>query len=77
MGAIAQDVEEVIPEAVVTDPKTGLKAIKYNALIAALIESVKDLDKQNSDLREQNAELKREVESLKDRMDRIEKALNK
>jgi hypothetical protein len=43
MGVIAQNVETVLPNAVVTDPKTGFKAVKYNGLIAPLIESVKEL----------------------------------
>ncbi|RYZ76774.1 MAG: tail fiber domain-containing protein, partial [Proteobacteria bacterium] len=38
-GVIAQDVERVMPYAVVTDEKTGFKAVKYNALVAPLIES--------------------------------------
>ena len=42
-GVIAQEVEKVLPEAVVTDPNTGLKAVKYQNLVGPLIESTKDL----------------------------------
>jgi hypothetical protein len=42
-GVIAQDIEKVVPSAVTTDPKTGLKSVEYSQLIAPLIESVKDI----------------------------------
>ncbi|WII72862.1 tail fiber domain-containing protein [Bdellovibrio sp. 22V] len=42
IGLIAQEVEEVYPEAVTTDAK-GYKGIAYNKLIAPLIESTKSL----------------------------------
>jgi hypothetical protein len=42
-GVIAQDVEAVLPEAVVTDATTGMKAVKYPNLVAPLIESTKEL----------------------------------
>jgi hypothetical protein len=43
-GTIAQEVEQVLPDLVVTDPHTGLKAVKYLGLIAPLIEATKDLN---------------------------------
>ncbi|MES2803657.1 MAG: tail fiber domain-containing protein [Bdellovibrionota bacterium] len=42
-GVIAQEVEKVIPSAVITDPTTGMKAVKYQNLIAPLIQSTKEL----------------------------------
>ncbi len=44
LGTIAQEVEQVLPDLVVTDPSTGFKAVKYQGLIAPLIEATKDLD---------------------------------
>ena len=41
-GVIAQEVEEVLPEAVSTDAN-GFKAVKYPNLVAPLIESTKEL----------------------------------
>jgi hypothetical protein len=90
-GVIAQEVEKVLPFAVVTDPTTGLKAVKYNALIAPLIESTKELhqmclvndetnhrqDRDIASLKKENSELKAELETLKARMDKIEAALSK
>lgn len=56
-GVVAQDVEKVLPEAVITD-SDGIKSVDYDALVAPLIEAVK----------EQQTEidaLKAEVEALK------------
>jgi hypothetical protein len=43
IGVIAQDTEKVYPEVVVTDKKTGFKAVAYDHLVAPLIEAVKTL----------------------------------
>jgi hypothetical protein len=42
MGLIAQDVEAVIPEVVLTD-KEGFKSVAYDKLTAVLIEAVKEM----------------------------------
>lgn len=42
MGLIAQDVEKVFPEAVITDEK-GTKAINYGQLMGAVVEALKEL----------------------------------
>lgn len=66
MGVIAQEVEKVFPEAVVTDEVTGYKSVAYSKLVAPLIEAVKELagndDKQSRDI----ASLKEENQMLKD-----------
>ena len=57
VGVVAQEVEEVLPE-VVTTRKDGYKAVKYEKIVALLIEGMK----------EQQAEidlLKEEVKKLK------------
>jgi trimeric autotransporter adhesin len=43
MGVIAQELEKVFPELVITDEQ-GLKSVVYEGLIAPLIEAVKELD---------------------------------
>jgi len=58
IGLIAQDVEKIFPEAVATNPETGLKSIDYGKLIAPLIEAVKT---QQSQIQE----LKQEIDDLK------------
>ena len=52
IGVIAQEVEAVFPDAVHTDPTTGLKSVEYANLVAPLIEAIKDqqkmIDSQNA-----------------------------
>ncbi|PIS11774.1 MAG: hypothetical protein COT73_02235 [Bdellovibrio sp. CG10_big_fil_rev_8_21_14_0_10_47_8] len=71
-GVIAQQTEKVLPWAVITDAKTGYKAVKYNALFAPLIESTKELYgmcKANGDaiesLKQENLSLSRDLASVK------------
>lgn len=82
-GVMAQEVEKVMPEAVVTNPQTGYKAVKYNALIAPVIEAIKEvyhkwsddhevIERQSRDI----ASLKKENEELKARYDSLEKKVN-
>ena len=49
-GLIAQDVEEIIPEVIHTNPD-GIKTIVYDSLIAFLIEGLKDQQKQIDELK--------------------------
>jgi hypothetical protein len=49
-GVIAQEVEQVLPDAVSTDDQ-GMKAVDYQQLIGPLIEAVKTLKAENNDLR--------------------------
>jgi hypothetical protein len=49
VGVIAQDVEQVIPEAVTTR-ENGYKAVKYEKIIPLLIESIKELIDKNEAL---------------------------
>lgn len=44
LGTIAQEVEEIFPELVITNKTTGFKAVKYQGLIAPLIEATKELN---------------------------------
>jgi hypothetical protein len=41
IGLIAQEVEEVIPEIVRTDPETDKKSVDYAKLVAVLIEAMR------------------------------------
>ena len=63
-GLIAQELEYILPSAVVTDPETGYKAVKYNNLIAPLIESTKELNAKCEINKEQNFQLARRVASI-------------
>ena len=43
IGFIAQDLEKVFPEVVITDPRSGLKSVAYDHLVAPIVESIKAL----------------------------------
>lgn len=60
-GLIAQEVEEVLPELVHTDPATGLKSVEYANLVAPLIEALKEQQKEIEILKRQVSELQNEV----------------
>jgi len=45
IGAIAQEVEQIIPEAVFTTPSTGLKGINYDQLNGIYIKAIQDQQK--------------------------------
>ena len=57
IGVIAQDVQKVFPEAVI-ERESGYLAVKYEKLVAVLIEGVKEQQKQ--------------IEELTDRIDKLE-----
>jgi hypothetical protein len=50
IGVIAQEIEEVLPELVITRDN-GYKAVKYEKIVALLIEAIKDQQKQIDDLK--------------------------
>ena len=56
VGVIAQDVERCLPEAV--NEYDGTKSVNYNGIIGLLVESVKELSRDNQ-------LLKMEIESLR------------
>jgi hypothetical protein len=43
VGVIAQDVQKVLPEAVTTNPATGMLAVDYPRLVPLVIDAVKEL----------------------------------
>jgi hypothetical protein len=45
MGVIAQEIEEYIPE-VIKDGLQGYKAVRYEKIVALLIETIKEQQKQ-------------------------------
>lgn len=70
-GLIAQDVEKVLPELVVTDYSTGLKSVKYGNIVAPLIEATKELEEQNKNQSIQIAELEKEINLLRSELKEI------
>jgi predicted small metal-binding protein len=51
IGVIAQEVEEVLPE-IVDTREDGHKAVKYDRMVALLIEAVKEQQQQINELKE-------------------------
>ena len=51
MGVIAQEVQKVFPEAVIEN--NGILYVNYSAMIAPIIEAIKELKLQNDELRAQ------------------------
>jgi hypothetical protein len=79
-GVIAQEMEQVLPEAVFTDANTGFKGVKYPNLVGPLIESTKELYgmcKDNRVLGEQNSRRIANVESRTSELEAKNKALAK
>lgn len=68
MGLIAQEVEGVVPEVVLTD-KEGYKSIEYSKLIGLLIEAIKEQQGRIEKLEGENATEKAQVADLKNAMD--------
>jgi Chaperone of endosialidase len=62
-GLIAQDVEQVLPELVVTNPD-GYKAVDYSKLPLLTIQAVKELKAENDNLKERLAEVERALADL-------------
>lgn len=66
VGVIAQEVEQVLPETVHTNEK-WIKSVNYAGLTAPLIESVKELKKENDKLKQENIEIRARLERLEQR----------
>ena len=67
LGLIAQDVEKVFPEAVLTG-SDGYKSVNYPVLVAPLVEAVKTLKSENEILKAQNEDFKKRLEKLESRL---------
>ena len=77
IGFLAQEVEAVLPELVVTK-KDGFKAVNYAEMTAVLVEAVKELSQEIADLKKENSTLKAELtkaEELESRLAKIEAML--
>ena len=65
IGLIAQEVEEVLPEVVFTNEVDGFKGVRYQEIVALLIEAIKEQQTAFNRLNQENVELRK-------RLDRIE-----
>lgn len=51
IGVVAQEVEKVLPELVVTDEESGYKTVNYQSMVGVLIEAVKELQAEITELK--------------------------
>jgi hypothetical protein len=63
IGVIAQEVEEIYPEFVMTD-ENGMKSVNYSQMVAVLIEAVKELNTKIESLESENAVLTAQVNEI-------------
>jgi hypothetical protein len=78
IGLIAQEVEEIYPEFVLTDAE-GMKSVNYSQMVAVLIEAVKELNAKIEALENENSELRaqaEEIETIKRQLYSIVKLMN-
>lgn len=78
-GFIAQELEQVYPEMVMTDDK-GFKSVDYSRLTPVLVEAIKELnekilalEKGNDTLKSENIQLKKQNDSFEARLQSLEK----
>jgi hypothetical protein len=74
IGLIAQEIEAVMPELVITD-SAGFKAVEYANLVALLIEAIKDQQKLIDSQGEKIETLKSQNETFENRLKKIEATL--
>ena len=65
IGVIAEDVEKVYPELVVSSPDSDMKGVKYGNLVAPLIEAVKEQQTMIENQQKEIDSLKKQMEVLK------------
>ena len=65
IGLIAQEVEKVLPEAVVYNGVSDYKTVKYSEMVSVLIESIKEQQSTIDDLKNEIQYLKDEISKLK------------
>ncbi|MEX2145264.1 MAG: tail fiber domain-containing protein, partial [Candidatus Spechtbacterales bacterium] len=68
IGLVAQNVEDIFPDVVATDPVSGLKVLKADTLIAPVIEAVKELFARQNEQQAEIDELKLKIEELETRL---------
>ena len=80
LGVIAQEVEKVFPEAVLTN-NNGFKAVAYDRLVAPVLSAMKQLyakltgvDARVAKLEKENAELKARLADIDTRLSKVEQS---
>ena len=64
IGLIAQEVEKIYPELVLTDVD-GYKSVDYSKLTPILVEAIKELKAENDQLKADNTSFKSDIQKIK------------
>ena len=75
IGFIAQQIEEVLPELVQTDPKTGMKSVKYANVVAVLVAAMQEQERKLEQQRQLGVEQQRQINELDLRLRRVEEKI--
>ena len=75
VGFIAQDLEKIYPEMVITD-KDGYKSVDYSRLTPVLVEAMKELNAKNEEQEKLIKALQNENMSTAEKMLKLEATLN-
>ena len=59
VGLVAQEVQKVLPEAVLENETTGVLSVAYQNIVGVLVEAIKEQQKQIEDLRSSIDELQK------------------
>ncbi len=72
IGLIAQEVEKVLPEVVLTqDDEDQTKALKYNELIPMIIKAIQEVEEANVALKTENKQLSEKLAAVTDRQEAL------
>ena len=75
IGLIAQEVEAVVPELVFTNAVDGFKGVRYQEVVALLIEAIKKQQASIDQLKEENIDQRQENKLLDDRINQTEQKM--
>jgi hypothetical protein len=75
-GFIAQQVEKVLPQAVVS-AGTGIKGVDANAVLALVVNSIKDMYKSLQSVISHQSEQDKKIEQLQKQVEELQKLINK
>ena len=68
VGLIAQDVEKVVPEAIIRNRTDGMLGLNYDSLVGVLVEAVKELDGRLVAEAEARAALERRLDAIEQQL---------
>jgi hypothetical protein len=77
LGFIAQEVEQVFPEVVDTDEKTGWKSIHYSNLTSVIVQAIKELYSRFVLVEDEQQKMKAEMEKMREEIELLKQEIKK